>query len=176
MFARLIRRGRKANVGRVYGAIVAQARAAAFYADYGVPDTVEGRFEMLALHVHLVVRRLNGADAGARDLVRALLERFFADLDANLRELGVGDLAVPRQMRGFAQAFYGRVERYDAALEKQDEAALAAALLRNVFGARGVERAERLARYVRHADMSLAGCTAEQVAAGELALPRPEDS
>ena len=178
MFTRLLRRDREANVSRLYGTIVAQARAPSFYADFGVPDTVAGRFDMVALHVHLVVRRLNGGDANSRAAGQALLERFFEDLDGNLRELGISDLSVPRQMRGLAEAFYGRVDRYDAALKERGEQALAAALLRNVFGGRDQARAgaERLARYVRLAEAMLAACVGERVAAGEFALPHPEEA
>jgi cytochrome b pre-mRNA-processing protein 3 len=177
MFTRLLRRDRQVNVSRLYGAIVAQARAPGFYADYGVPDTVAGRFDLLALHVHLFMRRLNGGDASSRAAGQALVERFFEDMDGNLRELGVSDLSVPRQMRGLAEAFYGRVDRYDAALEERGERALAAALLRNVFGERDEARAgaERLARYVRRTEESLAACAVERIVAGAVELPRPEE-
>jgi cytochrome b pre-mRNA-processing protein 3 len=178
MFTRLLGRDREANVDRLYGAIVAQARAPGFYADYGVPDTVAARFDMLALHVHLVVRRLNGGDASSRAAGQALLDRFFEDMDGNLRELGIGDLSVPRQMRGLAEAYFGRADRYDAALKERDEPALGAALSRNVFGGSDAVRAgaARLARYVRRAEENLAARTAERIAAGELGLPRPEEA
>jgi cytochrome b pre-mRNA-processing protein 3 len=177
MLTRLLGRDRKTNIARLYGAIVAQARASVFYADYGVPDTVGGRFDMLALHVHLLVRRLNGEDAKLRAVGQVLLERFFADLDGNLRELGISDLSVPREMRGLADAFYGRVERYDAALKERGDQPLTAALWRNVFAGRDDTRvgAERLARYVRRTEESLAACASDRIVAGELALLPPED-
>jgi cytochrome b pre-mRNA-processing protein 3 len=129
MFTRLMRRDPlDANIEKLYGAIVAQARAPAFYAAYGVPDTAAGRFDMIVLHVHLVVRRLVGESAEWRTAGQRLCEVFFSDMDANLRELGVGDLSVPKQMRGIAEAYYGRVKSYDAALRETGEVALAAAL------------------------------------------------
>jgi cytochrome b pre-mRNA-processing protein 3 len=127
--------------------------------------------------VHLVVRRLHGGDASARAVGQALLERFFDDMDGNLRELGIGDLSVPRQMRGLAEAFYGRVDRYDAALEEPAERSLAAALLRNVFGGQdeASRGAVRLAQYVRRAEQDLARCDDDRIVAGECPLPRPEE-
>ena len=179
MFTRLMRRDPlDANIEKLYGAIVAQARAPAFYAAYGVPDTAAGRFDMIVLHVHLVVRRLVGEGAERSTAGQELCERFFSDMDANLRELGVGDLSVPRQMRGIAEAYYGRAKSYDAALRETGEAALAAALARNVFGKPEPvsATAERLARYVRLLQGMVLSQSDASIARGEIACPRPEDA
>ena len=179
MFTRLMRRDPlDANIEKLYGAIVAQGRAPAFYAAYGVPDTTAGRFDMIVLHVHLVVRRLVGEGGEKRTAGQELCERFFSDMDANLRELGVGDLAVPRQMRGLAEAYYGRAKSYDAALRETGEAALAAALARNVFGKQEPvsAAAERLARYVRLLQKKLLSQPEASIARGEIAFPGPEDA
>lgn len=179
MFTRLMRRNPlEANIEKLYGAIVAQARAPAFYAAYGVPDTKAGRFDMIVLHVHLVVRRLVGEGAERRTAGQQLCEYFFSDMDANLRELGVGDLSVPRQMRGIAEAYYGRAKSYDAALQEKGEAALVAALARNVFGKPEPvsAAAERLARYVRLLRGKLLSQPDGSIARGEIAFPRPEDA
>src|SRR5262245_49562483 len=106
---------RKATINALYGTIVAQARLPAFYMSYGVPDTVEGRFELLVLHHALTARRLAGEPATA-PLGPALFDHFCRDLDHNLREMGVGDLTVPKRMTGFAEAFFGRARAYDRAL------------------------------------------------------------
>src|SRR5215469_8767183 len=96
------------TIAALYGAIVAQARSPSFYADYGVPDTVEGRFDLLVLHLVLVLHRLgHQQEKGAaklRDLGQGLFDAFCADLYANLREMGTGDLAVPKKMQAFAAA------------------------------------------------------------------------
>ncbi len=178
MFTRWLKRDdQRGNIDRLYGAIVAQARTPAFYADFEVPDTVEARFDMVVLHVHLVVRRLLAADDAARAAGQALCDRFFDDMDANLRELGVGDLLVPRKMRSFAEAFYGRAASYDAVLKDADESALAAALARNVLGSEASKRAgERLARYVWRAEAELARQDAGAVARGEVGFPRAEEA
>ena len=103
------------SIRDLYGVIVAQARSAAFYTDYGVPDTVLGRFDLIVLH--LVLARLDGDGSSARGIGQKLFDLFCPDLDANLREMGVGDLAVPRRMQNFGEAFYGRQGAYLAALQ-----------------------------------------------------------
>src|SRR5687768_6344310 len=87
------------SIAVLYGAIVAQARAPGFYRFYGVPDTVNGRFEMIVLHAVLVLSRLDAGSGTARSLGQAVFDHFCSDMDANLREMGVGDLGVPRQMK-----------------------------------------------------------------------------
>src|SRR4051812_22915736 len=84
------------TIEAIYGMIVAQAREPVFYRTLGVPDTVEGRFDMVLLHLWLVLRRLRESEGGVA-LSQALFDHFCADMDANLRELGVGDLTVPKR-------------------------------------------------------------------------------
>ena len=107
------------TIAALYGAIVAQARDPRFYEAYGVPDTVLGRFDLIVLHLALVLRRLREGDASARTLAQGLFDAFCRDMDHNLREMGVGDQGVPRQMRRVGEAFYGRAQAYDAALAEQ---------------------------------------------------------
>src|SRR3954467_6755518 len=122
------------TIKAIYGMIVAQAREPLFYRAMGVPDTVNGRFDMVLLHLWMVLRRFRPGDGGA-ELSQALFDRFCADMDANLREMGVGDLTVPKRMQKFGEAFYGRAAAYDAALSaEQPQEALAAAIARNILG------------------------------------------
>ena len=102
--------------GIIYGSIVASARQPAFYAACGVPDTREGRFEMLALHVALVMHRLARIEADGNNLSRRLGEVFMTDMDDNMREIGIGDLAVPKKVKRAAAALYDRHRDYGAAL------------------------------------------------------------
>ena len=110
ILARFRRNPQARTIHALYGTIVAQARSATFYADYGVPDTVEGRFDLIVLHLVLLLHRLGGR-GGSRDAAwpscsdRSLFDAFCRDLDANLREMGVGDLAVPKRMRPSAKPF-----------------------------------------------------------------------
>jgi cytochrome b pre-mRNA-processing protein 3 len=161
-------------IASLYGTIVAQARAAAFYQNYGVPDTVNGRFEMIVLHAVLLLHRLGTEPEPIRRLGQAVFDRFCRDMDANLREMGVGDLAVPRKMRRIGEAFYGRQRVYEVALAALDRGQLAAALARNVFGEAAAPGAGRLAGYVREAVRHLAAQDGSALSRGALGFPNPD--
>ena len=139
----------------LYAALAEQSRAPEFYAAGGVPDTPEGRFDLLALHMVLIIDRLRPEAPETDRLVRLVQEVFFERLDSALREMGVGDLSVGRKIRALAEAFYGRYAAYAAGL-KDAGAGLEAALARNVFGSADAETAEHLAAYVRAARSHLA--------------------
>jgi cytochrome b pre-mRNA-processing protein 3 len=164
---------REGSIASLYGAIVAQARKRAFYEAYGVPDTVTGRLEMIMLHAVLVLRRLDGQGPSTRLLGQEVFDHFCRDMDDNMREMGVGDLAVPRKMRRIGEAFYGRQAAYGAALAGTHDASLAAALARNVFaGKADCAGAARLAAYSRRAIAWLA--EQERFEHGEISFPDPE--
>src|SRR5262249_51630476 len=118
------------TIAALYGAIVTQARDPRFYESYGVPDTVLGRFDLIVLHLALVLRRLRTGDASARTLAQGVFGEFCRDMDHNLREMGISDQGVPRQMRRVGEAFYGRAQAYDAALADPGDEILAATLTR----------------------------------------------
>src|SRR5581483_5982608 len=141
------------TIKAIYGMIVTQAREPIFYRDLGVPDTVNGRFDLLLLHLWLLLRRLRVAQDGA-ELSQALFDRFCEDMDDNLREMGVGDQTVPKRMRAFGEAFYGRVQAYDQAIEAGIEA-LAQAICKNILNGSGLDQARRLAAYASAADADL---------------------
>jgi cytochrome b pre-mRNA-processing protein 3 len=124
---------KKPEISRpLYEAIVAAARRQKFYLDYGVADTVDGRFDMITLHMFLVLDRLRHGGAATENFRQQLTDGFFADMDHNLREMGVGDLSVGKKVRKMAEVFYGRVTAYSAAIGKED-GALTDALARNVY-------------------------------------------
>jgi cytochrome b pre-mRNA-processing protein 3 len=183
ILARFRRNSQARTIHALYGAIVAQARSVAFYADYRVPDTVEGRFDLIVLHLVLLLHRLGRQKLGrqvevARGLGQALLgqelfDAFCRDLDANLREMGVGDLAVPKRMQAFAEAFYGRQAAYLAALEAADERVFEKALARNIFPAGDDLGAAQLARYGRAAVTGLAAQDDGALMRGEVVFPSP---
>ena len=169
------RPSRQPTIQALYGAIVAQARLPAFYRDYGVPDTVSARIDMIMLHLVLVLRRLRQVEADRSLTAQPLFDLFCQDMDDNFREMGVGDLKVPKEMRRIAEAFYGRAQTYDAALDGDDGAALVAALARNVDG--GGEptlAAARLAAYMRETSRRLAAQDAPALASQRPAFPDPE--
>lgn len=169
------RRTTAATFTALYGLIVAQARRPVFYTSFGVPDTMDGRFDMIVLHLFLVIRRLRGAAPVFRALSQGLFDAFCADMDANLRELGVSDTRVPKRMRGFGEAFYGRAAAYDAALGSAGEEELADALRRNVYaGAPPAQGGpQRLASFVRATDEALRAQDPRELAQGRISFPDP---
>ena len=158
MFGRKFRRDREAGriASALYGAIVAQARSPALYTDLGVPDTVSGRFEMVVLHTVLVVERLKTGGAPERAIGQRVFDTFCADMDRSLRELGVGDLAVPKRMKQMAASFYGRAQVYGRSLAGGGGAGLAEAIGRNVFAGAGEEVGRPLANYAAAAAQGMA--------------------
>jgi cytochrome b pre-mRNA-processing protein 3 len=174
--SRLLRRSEAGEtvVQRLYDAIVAQARLPEFYRRCAVPDTLDGRFDMIALHLFLVMRRLKSEGGAGRTLSQAVCERFFDDLDRSLREMGAGDLGVGRRVKAMAQAFYGRVAAYDVALNG-DDVALAEALMRNLYGTvkPGGEAVTAMASYVRRASEALAAQGFAAVGAGKIEFGAP---
>jgi cytochrome b pre-mRNA-processing protein 3 len=164
----------RSTIDAIYGMIVTQAREPSFYRAFGVSDTVNGRFDLLLLHLWMVLWRFRSAP-GAADISQALFDRFCADMDANLREMGVGDLTVPKRMQAFGEAFYGRAAAYDAALAAGDEA-LAQALCKNVLNGEGMENAQRLATYAKTALARLGGIDDAALLASAWTFPAPAEA
>jgi cytochrome b pre-mRNA-processing protein 3 len=160
----------RGTIEAIYGMIVAQAREPLFYQDLGVPDTVNGRFDMVLLHMWMVLRQMKRLDDAS--LAQALFDRFCSDMDHNLRELGTGDLAVPRRMQEFGEAFYGRSAAYDQALAAGGEP-LAQALCKNIFNGQQLEGARRLAAYVGQAVATLAAMDQAKLSGASWRFPSP---
>ena len=155
---------------KLYEAIVAAARHPVPYASWGVADTLDGRFDMIAMHAFLVIDRLKGADQGLR---QRLVDEVFADMDRSLREMGVGDLSVGKKVRKMAEVFYGRIAAYEAALAGGG-AALEAVLARNVFPDGAAEDGvAKLAAYFREAHATLAGSAPVHLLGGRVQFPEP---
>jgi cytochrome b pre-mRNA-processing protein 3 len=164
----------RGTIEGIYGMIVTQAREPLFYRDLGVNDTVNGRFDLLLLHLWMVLRRFRLANESA-NVSQALFDRFCEDMDANLREMGVGDLTVPKRMQAFGEAFYGRSAAYDTALDVGDEA-LAAAICKNVLNGKDTENARRLATYVKTALARLNGIDDAALLAAAWVFPAPAEA
>ena len=142
MFKTLVNaRTSKARANRLYAAITERGRAPIFFAELGVPDTIDGRFDLLVLHAWMVLDRLR--ELGMKDVSQSLVDTLFVGFEDSLRDLGVGDIGIGHRVKKMANAFYGRLAAYDAA---DGKAALTEALVRNVYrGRRG--DAETLATY-----------------------------
>ena len=141
----------RAAAADLYRAVVAQSRAPEFYTGGGVPDTIDGRFDLVALHVALVVARLKQSAPTLDDLAQSLFDEMIANLDVGLREAGVGDMGVGRRMKKLVSAFYGRARAYEEALAQAPDGALIDALRRNLFRAAdpGADTVDAMAGYVR---------------------------
>jgi cytochrome b pre-mRNA-processing protein 3 len=168
-------RAESRRIGRdVYDAIVAQARTPGFYRELQVPDTVEGRFELIVLHIALVLNRLVREGAAGQQVAQSLTESFVADMDDTLREMGIGDLGVPRRVKKAAAALYERGQAYASGLSARQAAPdpLAAALSEHVYAGPCAGLAlEQLAGYVRDARALLDQQPASSVFAGQIAFP-----
>ena len=161
----------RGTIEAIYGMIVTQAREPSFYRDLGVPDTVNGRFDLLVLHLWMVLRRMRGLETGA-GLSQALFDRFCADMDANLREMGVGDLTVPKRMRAFGEAFYGRAGAYDHALAAGQDA-LAQAFCKNILNGGQIEQARQLGTYAAAGMAMLEGLDEAALLGASWKFPAP---
>lgn len=150
----------------VYRAIVAQSRQPVFYAEWGVPDTVTGRFDMISLHMALVFRRLRTSEA-AENFSQAVFDLFFKDMDRSLREMGAGDLGVPKKIQKMGNLFFGLLAAINEAMDRNDKEALAAVLSRNIYGG-AVDHARALADYVLEQDKALMAQPIESITGGNV--------
>ncbi|MDB2668886.1 hypothetical protein N9Y74_03330 [Alphaproteobacteria bacterium] len=164
------------DVSDAYLSIVQQARAPDLYAADKAPDSFDGRFDMMSVHVHLVLRRLRQEGVARDEIGQALFDLFFADMDQSMREAGVGDLGVGKKIRKMAQAYYGRAAAYDEAMGKQAPAkasamrkkALGEVLARNLYpeapeASKGVKA---LAAHLLNLEAMLAEKSVDDILAG----------
>jgi cytochrome b pre-mRNA-processing protein 3 len=174
-FRRFFNPTTSAKIAReIYLLIVAKARQPYFYTELAVPDTVDGRFDMITLHAILVIEFIAKGGKASKALSQQLFDEMFADMDRALREMGAGDLSVGKKVRRMAEVFYGRAKAYREALARKDEDGLTAALGRNVYGGEGdLDHARRLARYALAAARSLSASGIREIRADTLKFPDP---
>lgn len=158
----------------VYALLVAQARQPVFYQDLDVPDTLDGRFDLVALHVFLVAHRLKAAGAEAEAFSKALIEVFVDDMDRSLREMGVGDLSVGRKVKQMMAGFYGRARAYEEALESGG-ASLEETIARNLYGTSATtpENLQSVAEYVRGQVATLSELALDRIFAADFGFSKP---
>lgn len=164
---------------RLYDGLVVQARQPVFFSDYWVPDTVDGRFDMVLMHSFVVMRRLGNGNQAARDLSQALYDVMFVEMDRAVREMGIGDLSVKRHVRRMMRAFNGRMEAYEMGLA--DHARMRDALRRNLYGTvKGFvpfEIVDVIAEYLRESVQAVATMEMAMLMGGEaLWAPLPGTS
>jgi cytochrome b pre-mRNA-processing protein 3 len=167
------RRARDEAADALYAAAVRQARRPEFYVSLDVPDSLDGRFDLLALHVFLLLFRLGKEGAEARMLSQAVFDVMFADMDGNLRELGVSDLAVGSRVKTMAKALYGRIAAYEPGLA--DVSLLKDALRRNLYRGGGVSEAvlAAMTSYVRQESAGLLAHELTELSEGRVRFGAP---
>lgn len=167
--------GNRRIVEKQYAALTKAARHPYLYQALDVPDTVMGRFEMLSAVLILYFRRTRASATSGQEIAQEIVDAFFEDVDHSIRELGVGDVGVPKRMKKFAGMFYGRLESYAAALDTGDHAGLALALKRNIHPEAGEDAPsmQGLADYLFAAEKAMAAVGEDAVETGALAVAEP---
>lgn len=157
----------------LYGSVVTQARHVSFYSDLMVPDTKEGRFEVLVLHLVMLIERIR-AEAGSADpLARALTETFVTDMDDNFREVGIGDTSVPKKVKKAAGALYDRTFEYRALSEAGDAAGFARAIGGHVFDDEDRAQARKIADYAIAGMQDLDAVPLDDIRSGRISFRAP---
>ena len=175
-FAKLFNRSsgtEEAAIG-LYRTLVEKARDPAFYARLSVPDTVNGRFDMVVIHAMLVLRRLRGGGSDVDRTGQALLELLFRDMDQSLREMGVGDMGIARHIKRMAKALFGRAAVYETGLDG-DPATLTRALSENLYrqSAPAADHLAAMADYMRRAAAHVGQQAIAAIVAGKVDLAVP---
>jgi cytochrome b pre-mRNA-processing protein 3 len=164
----------KAAGAKLYASAVAQARSAAFYRDFGVRDSLEGRFELFSLHVIFLIERLKGQGDAAAETSQAVFDSYVKGLDDAFREIGVSDTAVGKKMKKLAGAFYGRLKTYDEAIATlPDTAAVGDFLARTAFEERGEGDVAALSAYLIQTRAALAEQSLDALLQGDVTWPNP---
>ncbi len=176
-FFGLIGRRRHERTGfQLYGLAVSAAREPFYYERLGVPDTLDGRFDMVCLFAFLAIRRTRRIEPGGVEIAQAIFDAMFSDMDINLREMGVGDLSVPKRVRAMWEGFHGRASVYEPAMT--EPAALATALARNVWRSDSdpaiAAAAVHLARIAITQDQQLSGQADAALRKGVLTFLAPD--
>lgn len=168
--------GRHERIGfQLYAESVRAARDPYFYETLGVPDTLDGRFDLVGLYASMVIRRLRILPPKGPRVAQAVFDAMFSDMDINLREMGVGDMSVAKKVRAMWEAFHGRAAAYEAPLAAQDADALTAALVRNVWRGEAAPRAAVAARIVVAQMGALNALADADVLAGRASFAAPSD-
>lgn len=167
------RKSIKLAAAGLYQAAVTQSRDPGFYTDLGVPDTLDGRFDLISLHAFLVMHRLGEMGADGKKLSQSMFDQMFRHMDMGLRETGVGDMGIPKHMKRMMRAFNGRVHSYHDAVESADRSALEQAVERNIYrNADGVVSlfSATIADYVLQQAEFLKGQDEQQILSGKISF------
>ena len=159
---------------QLYLTAVDQSRTPALYTDYGVPDTVDGRFDMIIVHIMLLIRRLRGGGEGAEAISQNVLNLMFADMDRNFREMGIADISIGKHVKRTAKAFYGRAEVLEKGLDA-GRPALLDAVQETIYPAikETDQGASELTDYIVAVDTHLRTQSVDEILTGNVSYPSP---
>ena len=165
----------KTDPQSLYGEVVARARSVPFFADFGVPDTFDGRFELMVMHVYLVISRFNQEGNAAKEKSQHLFDLFLDDMSIGLREAGVGDTTVPKRLKKMSRVFYGRAAAWDEAFASNEvDETLAKVFARNLFDLDAANaNSMRLASYMIAEKANLSARSYEEIGADEPIFSTP---
>ena len=168
--------GNRRIVEKQYATLTKAARHPYLYETLDVPDTVMGRFEMLSAVLILYFRRTRASGTSGQEIAQEIVDAFFEDVDHSIRELGVGDVGVPKRMKKFAGMFYGRLESYASALDSSDHDGLAAALRRNIYPAATDDAPSMtgLAGYLFAVEKAMVAVGEDEIETGALTVIAPD--
>ncbi len=161
------------EVYEVYRIVVEAGRNPVFFAEWGVPDTVTGRFDMISFHLALLFRRLRSNDPKVRDFAQSLFDLFFRDMDRSLREMGVGDLSIAKRIQKMGNIFYGLLGKVNEAMDARDGARLEAVIARNIYAGESPAHAPKLAAYAFEQSAKLDAQPLRDIVAGRLSFGAP---
>ena len=168
--------GRRERIGfQLYTEAVRAAREPIFYETLGVPDTLDGRFDLVGLYASMIIRRLRILPPMGPKIAQSVFDAMFSDMDINLREMGVGDMSVAKKVRAMWEAFHGRAKAYEEPLAAQEPNALAAALERNVWRGTEAPGASAAARIILGQMAALNALPDAEVLAGQAAFVSPAE-
>jgi len=168
------RSGNREIVERLHQAVVEAARRPAFYAQWGVPDTLDGRFDCVTLHAVLLMQRMQALPKPADELANDVVDRLFLGFEEALRELGVGDVVIPKRMKNIAAAFLGRAKAYEEAMISGEGEALAAVLRRNLLGEQASLAQQRFwIDYLAQVSAALSQCDLDRIILADHLFPDP---
>ncbi len=176
MILRFLARSRHDPVPQqLYGAVVTQARKPVFYLSRGFPDSVTGRFDVLALHMFLFSRRLSSEDdPRAAALSQEVFDAFTDGIDDALRALGIGDTSVPKRKQAMVRGFYAQIDEFAPLMDKADSGALGAAVSRRFFEGGNKDESARISAYMLEAANALAAQQFSAIGNGALSWPQPD--
>ena len=171
----LFGRGRHERIGfQLYTQAVQAAREPYFYAELDVPDTLDGRFDLVGLYACMVIRRLRALPPTGPRVAQAVFDAMFSDMDINLREMGVSDMAIAKKVRAMWEAFHGRALAYEAPLAAGDALALAESIARNVWRGAPAPGALAIARIALAQMRVLERDAPADILAGRIAFAAPQ--